>query len=243
MNARVLGIISLIFLLVCLLYTILGKNEENQKRINSIVGIFAVIAVLLPIVFPEKVAEYIDPNVERYKEENDSLNSTIEDLELQINNLEEENARLKEQIGIVETDTSVETNLFEMQPIVGQKQDIVKSSVDFIDNVGNNYPNGYSIYYDGNGNEDNREATYLLEKKYKTLSGKIALRNNENDIRDGVWVEFYDNNTLIYQTDHLYAGVLPIEFSVDVSQIDRLKVKANGGDQFAFILTSGFYLE
>ena len=127
--------------------------------------------------------------------------------------------------------------------MIGKKEDLVFSSLDYVDNVGKSYPDGYSIYYDGAGNKD-REVTFLLEKEYTKLTGTIALRSGENDIRDGVWLEFYDGkNNLIGKTEHLYAGVLPVDVYVDISGVDRLKVKANGGNQFAFILTSGFYLE
>ncbi len=222
----------------------------DNKNVH-ISGFYAIIAAIIGAVLSAACAYYFTSSGNEASEQeyttyqNTELENENGELTSQRNGNDGDVSKGDNPGGVDDNteNTTTSSNLFEQNELIGKTEDLTNSSVDFVDNVGNTYPRGYSIYYDGNGNKSGREVTYALDGKYTTLRGTIALRSSENDIRDGVWLEFYDNNTLIYQTGHLYAGVLPIEFSVDVSQIDRLKVKANGGDQFAFILTSGFYLE
>lgn len=139
-------------------------------------------------------------------------------------------------------------NILEMQPFVGDLDDFVYNAGangDNVDNVGNTYPSGYELCYNGYGWNDRliNKVTFILDKQYTTLSGTIALRQSYNDIEDGVWLEFYEGDILLYETDHLYAGIRPVEFSYDVSDVDELTMMIMGGDDIAFILTDGIYLE
>lgn len=97
MSARGIGIIIFFFLIGCISYIIFGKTECIQKKVRDLVLCFSVIAVLLPIILPEKVAEYIDPNIEKYKEENNSLKEINEGLEAENENLKTVNEELKEE--------------------------------------------------------------------------------------------------------------------------------------------------
>lgn len=223
----------------------------DNKSVH-ISGCYTLIATIIGAVLSAACAYYFTPSNNEVSEQE---YTTHQNTELENDNEELTNQR-NENDGDVSKgsnpdsvddntkNTTASSNLFEQNELIGQTEDLTNSSVDFVDNVGNTYPGGYSIYYDGNGNKNGREVTYALDGKYTTLRGTIALRSSENDIRDGVWLEFYDgNNKLIRETDHLYAGVSPVLVEVDVTQVDRLRVKANGGDQYAFILTSGLYLE
>lgn len=97
MNARILAVIIFFILLGIIAYILFTKNESGRKKASSIIAVFSVMAMLLTIIFPEKTAEYIDPNVEQYKSENYSLKAKNEELQSQMDELSEENDKLQKE--------------------------------------------------------------------------------------------------------------------------------------------------
>lgn len=111
MSARVVAIIISVILVVCAVHNLASNNEKRNKKVNIIISCIAALASLVTTIFPEKVAEYIDPNVETYREKieeletsNNSLQEKYNELNSQYDNLndayeelEDENTALKEQ--------------------------------------------------------------------------------------------------------------------------------------------------
>lgn len=187
--------------------------------------------------------------------------SYVQELQQIIKSLQDKNESLTEQIaqlresgnteGITQQDPTDTTtiniennkiNVFELTPFKEGRNKFIYSSTDSKDNIGNSYPGGYLMTYDGGQNEE-KEVCYILDKKYSVLSGTIALSYNHKDVEGEVWVEFYEGDTLIGKTDSLYSGVRPVEFSLDVSEVSELTIHLNGGSRYTSILTQGFYLE
>lgn len=134
------------------------------------------------------------------------------------------------------------TNIFYEEVFIGDLISFARESSGEKDNVGNKYPSGFFINYDAlfdNGNN----LTYYIQKKYRLISGTIGLYQEQNDIDDGIWLEFYGDDKFIGATQHLFAGIEPIKFEFDISGVTKLKIILKGGDQSSGILTNGFYLD
>ena len=141
-----------------------------------------------------------------------------------------------------EDNTSEKTDIFSLTPFKEGREDFIYSGAGRKDNIGNSYSTGYYITYDGLQNK-NKEVCYLLDGKYKSLKGEIALDYVSKDVESEVWFEFYNGDKELGRTDSLCSGVKPVKVSIDVSQVDELTIRVNGGNQRSSILTEGFYLE
>lgn len=240
---------------------------KDTVKAALITGVLGVVASIVTGIFTykagaENVEQRIDNQISQVVEVNNGdVDAAVEDLTSRIEELEDDNKSLKEQLEGTQTvtgdsgqntgsysDTGLEedgvgkTNIFELLPFKENGGDFVSSSNGYKDNLGNTYPDGYLIMYNHMVNID-KEVCYVLDQKYSTLSGTIALNYANKDIKDGLWIEFYSNDKMIAQTESLSSGVKPIEFSVDVSQVSELTIRINGGGYSGGILTQGFYLE
>lgn len=84
--------------------------------------------------------------------------------------------------------------------------------------------------------------TYILEGKYNTISGTLFLPNEyKNDPVKG-YFEAYGDGKLLYTSETIQSGVLPIDFSFSVSGIYKLEILFYGGDATStyFNLGSGY---
>lgn len=84
--------------------------------------------------------------------------------------------------------------------------------------------------------------TYILEGKYNTISGTLFLPNEyKNDPVKG-YFEAYGDGKILYTSETIQSGVLPIDFSFSVSGIYKLEILFYGGDATStyFNLGSGY---
>lgn len=89
-----------------------------------------------------------------------------------------------------------------------------------------------TVYADGIGGrrsyEENWES-YKLSKQYKKIEGKIVVNyDSRSKQSDDVYVKFYNGDTVFYTSPLITAGVEPIEFSIDISDVDTLKISFMG---------------
>lgn len=191
------------------------------------------------------------------EQENEKISAENEELSEKINSLSSEIETVKQQLE--EKNTSSETDelmgdesrnekvgsvsLFDLTAFIGDFElEFTNGMVrcgDDTDNLGNTYTGGYRVNID---NAWDKEAVFAIDKKYSTISGTIALHSNCNEITDGIWIEFYDGERLIAETEHLYAGVRPISYEYDISNVDELKV-VFAGTINAQMLMFGPYLK
>ncbi len=186
--------------------------------------------------------------IESLKSENEKLEDKNKELSAEIDKYKKESTSTSasekntSSTNGSNVNTAGKKKLFELQPLIGKLYDFAQETIgEKKDNIGNLYPNGYILY----ANEYTAKSiTYALEEKYKTLSGEIALDSENNSLRDGIWFEFYTNGEMIGSTDHLYAGVRPISFEIDVSGVNDLEIQAKiTGTTIGSVLTNGFYVE
>lgn len=89
-----------------------------------------------------------------------------------------------------------------------------------------------TVYADGIGGINSRREnweSYKLSKKYKKIEGKIIVNyDSRSQQSDDVYVKFYNGNDIFYTSPLITAGVEPIEFSEDISNVDTLKISFMG---------------
>lgn len=85
------------------------------------------------------------------------------------------------------------------------------------DNAGNVYKN---YWY-----PESEDTTYLLNYKYSKFKGTFYLRHDSKDYHHASRMLVYGDGNLLYESDKLTAGSMPIEFDVDVSNVAVLKIE------------------
>lgn len=144
-----------------------------------------------------------------------------------------------EDAGVLKEECFVEKiNLAEEQPLAGNADEFWCGTSDYTDNMGNKYVN--QIYCV----RETRELTYALDSRYTVLSATFGLRETDNDIEDGVWIEFYGDGKKIGETIHFYAGVRPNSIELDVTGVNDLQILAKSNVKYwgAFLLTDGIFV-
>ena len=106
------------------------------------------------------------------------------------------------------------------------------------DNLGN-------VYADGIGGIDRYNEnweTYKLSKRYKRIEGKIIVNYESRSKQpDDVYVKLYDEKSVIYTSPLITAGVEPIPFSIDISNVDTLKISFMGTDDIVRLVDVYLY--
>ena len=92
------------------------------------------------------------------------------------------------------------------------------------DNLGFTYANGIG----GIGQGENWQE-YKLAGKYKEIHGRIVLNYDyRSRTNDDVLLKIYGDNMLLYMSPTMLAGQEPVDFNIDISDIDILKVSIVG---------------
>jgi hypothetical protein len=69
-------------------------------------------------------------------------------------------------------------------------------------------------------------ADYLINKKYTKISGKFVLSYDYRSTGNGC-LKIYGDNKLLYTSEVMKGGVLPIDFDVDISGVEKLRIEVN----------------
>ncbi|MGG4551695.1 MULTISPECIES: NPCBM/NEW2 domain-containing protein [Paenibacillus] len=103
------------------------------------------------------------------------------------------------------------------------------------DNTGTNYNDGLKFELVGSGTGATHglamEREYLLNQKYKSFSGSFVLHYDSRSSEEAhATLKVYGDDQLLYTSDKLEKGVLPIDFDVNVSNISKLKIVITNTD-------------
>lgn len=105
------------------------------------------------------------------------------------------------------------------------------------DNEGNVYNNGlhFKLLGAGTGATYGLSAyqEYILDGKYRKFQGRFVLDYNS---RSNNWANatlyVYGDDRLIYQSKPMQKGVRPIDFTIDVSGVNKLKIEVRNDSNF-----------
>ena len=99
-------------------------------------------------------------------------------------------------------------------------------------NDGKNY--GHFLYagsmYNGGSGEGWGE--YYLDGKYSRLSGYLVIEKEFFDTRHSAQVTIYADGYIVYSSQTITSGDLPVYFDTDINNCSRLKIEFVGGDPF-----------
>lgn len=70
--------------------------------------------------------------------------------------------------------------------------------------------------------------SYMLTEDYSTFSGTLFIDYEDRSSRTTCSVRVYGDGELLYSSPTMTAGVQPVDFSVDISGVDELKLEVNG---------------
>lgn len=93
------------------------------------------------------------------------------------------------------------------------------------DSAGNNYNHGIKYKMDSFSSKNTQYTEYLLNQKYKQFSGKFILHYDSRNENSDTYLKVYGDDKLLYTSPVMRAGILPIDFNVDVSGVIKLKVQ------------------
>lgn len=76
--------------------------------------------------------------------------------------------------------------------------------------------------------ETNYWESYMLTEDYSTFSGTLFIAYENRDSATTCNVRIYGDGKLLYNSPTLTKGVKPVSFSVDIRDVDELKIEING---------------
>lgn len=92
------------------------------------------------------------------------------------------------------------------------------------DNLGYIYGNGIGGVAQGENWQE-----YKLSGKYKEMQGRVVLNYDyRSQTNDDVFIKIYGDGMLLYMSPVMAAGQEPVDFNIDISDIDVLKVSIIG---------------
>ena len=93
------------------------------------------------------------------------------------------------------------------------------------DNAGNTYSNGLGGVEGDNLNWQE----YQVNKEYSEFRGRIALNYDYKTMTSGnVWVSVYGDGQWLYSSPAITAGMIPVDFVIDISNVSVLRVCIDG---------------
>jgi len=92
------------------------------------------------------------------------------------------------------------------------------------DNLGFSYGNGI-----GGVNQGENWQEYKLSGKYKEIQGRVILNYDyRSQTNDDVLIKIYGDDMLLYMSPAMAAGQEPVDFNINISDVDVLKVSIVG---------------
>lgn len=99
------------------------------------------------------------------------------------------------------------------------------------DNLGLTYGNGIGGVAQGENWQE-----YKLSGKYKEIQGRVVLNYDyRSQTNDDVIIKIYGDDMLLYMSPAMAAGQEPVDFDIDISDIDVLKVSIVGENMIRLV--------
>ncbi len=214
---------------------------DDEKGVGYISFIFAVLVFLVTLI-PNDKEEKIDEsqgvvvNIENdeegqaeSKEDRNEAENENENREDDKNN--QENADRQQDVSQSETEITAQE---QDKMIYLEKLDYFNSSnssgnafryyESAKDNLGFSYGNGI-----GGVNQGENWQEYKLSGKYKEIQGRVILNYDyRSQTNDDVLIKIYGDDMLLYMSPAMAAGQEPVDFNINISDVDVLKVSIVG---------------
>lgn len=214
---------------------------DDEKGVGYISFIFAVLVFLVTLI-PNDKEEKIDEsqgvvvNIENDEEGQAESREDRNEAENENENREDdknnqENADRQQDVSQSETEITAQE---QDKMIYLEKLDYFNSSnssgnafryyESAKDNLGFSYGNGI-----GGVNQGENWQEYKLSGKYKEIQGRVILNYDyRSQTNDDVLIKIYGDDMLLYMSPAMAAGQEPVDFNINISDVDVLKVSIVG---------------
>ena len=242
-DAVVIFITGILYILIglAILFGFYKMFIDDEKGVGYISFIFAVLVFLVTLI-PNDKEEKIDEsqgvvvNIENdeegqaeSKEDRNEAENENENREDDKNN--QENADRQQDVSQSETEITAQE---QDKMIYLEKLDYFNSSnssgnafryyESAKDNLGFSYGNGI-----GGVNQGENWQEYKLSGKYKEIQGRVILNYDyRSQTNDDVLIKIYGDDMLLYMSPAMAAGQEPVDFNINISDVDVLKVSIVG---------------
>lgn len=159
-------------------------------------------------------------------------NTTISSAEKKINDLKQENSELQEKLDILKNTANAsekkKVKLTQLEKLSKSRYASVYLWEHPKDNLGNVYE-GYGISFQMPGEP------YIicgLDRKYSKLTGTCILAYGDRTTHCDYFFDIYGDDEIICVTDYITGGEFPVEFEVDVRNVNILKIVLRYGQMW-----------
>lgn len=202
------------------------------------------------------LVEYDYDGIDNLKEEIDDLISDyknkliLEVRELVVKNYEEAKEMVEKLEKILPEDKEISDlvqEISKLEPVsllsldVGNKEGKLNISRnpknDIKDIEGNSYTNYISVTSTG---KDLNTVIYKLNGEYSKLTGKICIMDSSKDaaVSGEPRVNIYSDGNLLYASNILTNNTNNVDFSVDIDDVDDLKIELVGGTNLSYFIAN-----
>lgn len=193
-----------------------------------------------------------ETNVPNGSEQQDKLNSPLEseqnqnpeekDVEYYDNSYIPYENMISEETGIQHNDDDIlnenednnanKVSVFTLDTFQGiggwyDRSHVTLNNSDFFDVYGNEYLTGRVGTHNISSLDNKFIPVYLLGGKYSSCEGEFAWPKNRKDPEGKIWIEFYSDDNLIYQTDPITENDGPLNFEFSVVGVEKLTIIRN----------------
>lgn len=219
---------------------------DDEKGVGYASFIFAVLVFLLTLIPTDEEdridkdqsansdAVYVEEEKTESKDENSKEENRNESDEGDIDNQEDEQytANQSEPVAIDQVQDKMvylgKLDYFNSSNSSGNAFRYYESAKD---NLGFTYGNGIGGVAQGENWQE-----YKLSGKYKEIQGRVILNfDYRTQTNDDVLIKIYGDDMLLYMSPVMAAGQEPVDFNIDISDIDVLKVSIVGENMIRLV--------
>lgn len=228
----VLKIILIILIVFAILFGLYKMFIDDEKGVGYVSFIFAVLVFLVTLIPNEKIDEtQIEAgdtgNIpgEQDKPAEDSTGSESNDGNNEDKKPKDASQPEEEQDNMIYLE---KLDYFNSSNSSGNAFSYYESAKD---NLGFTYGNGI-----GGTDQGENWQEYKLSKKYKEFQGRVILNYDyRSQTNDGVLIKIYGNGMELYMSPVMAAGQEPVDFNIDISDVDVLKVSIVGENMIRLV--------
>lgn len=214
---------------------------DDEKGVGYVSFIFAVLAFLVTLVPNDKVDESQIVNSNTTYNEEHAESKDNNGAESQNEGNEDDMVNQEGGQYVTAQPESITTDQVQDKMIYLENLDYFNSSNSSgsafkyydssKDNLGLTYGNGIGGVAQGENWQE-----YKLSGKYKEIQGRVVLNYDyRSQTSDDVIIKIYGDDMLLYMSPAMTAGQEPVDFDLDVSDIDVLKVSIVGENMIRLV--------
>ena len=225
-------IIIAILIIAGILLTAMEYSQKGFKR-----AICTVVATILVALATNVIWEFSVNNIENISlENNTSIGTTVnkDDVGESNGTNSSVNTNNTDNTNVTETPiTNKETkkekvSLLDIETFYSDGMEYENDEI--TDNEGNTYigyahmdSSDFLINYDGS-------AVYQNNGKYTRFTGRVITRDRFKNAENCGWIRIYGDEEVIFYTEKVCRGVHPIDFDIDISNYNEIRIEFKGGD-------------